>query len=213
VLLFNSAVTLHPLVRQTILDLDQFLFLMVMVALGLTTPVALLREAGGAWRLISTGLAALVVSAGAAYGLVAATSAYAAAHRAGPPGSGSVLQAAAVPDGADARLFTSVGCDKCHVPALRGRHGEVRLYSDLLLHDMGPALDDKIAQGDATGADWRTTPLVALRTRERFLHDGRAATVREAILAHGGEAEIVRRRFFDLDEPEQQAIYRFLSTL
>jgi CxxC motif-containing protein (DUF1111 family) len=96
---------------------------------------------------------------------------------------------------------------------LRGMSGEVLLYSDLLLHDMGPALDDKITQGEATGADWRTTPLVALRLRERFLHDGRAATLRDAILAHGGEAEIVRRRFFELDEPEQAALYRFLSTL
>jgi len=217
VLLLNSAITLHPLVRQTILDLDQFLFLMVMVALGLTTPVAQLREAGGAWRLIATGAVALAVSAASAYGLVAASVAFAhparAAAQAEAPGAPSAPGGTGESARADARVFTAVGCAKCHVPTLQGRHGEVRLYSDLLLHDMGPALDDKIAQGDATGADWRTTPLVALRTRERFLHDGRAATVREAILAHGGEAEIVRRRFFDLDEPEQQAIYRFLSTL
>jgi CxxC motif-containing protein (DUF1111 family) len=78
---------------------------------------------------------------------------------------------------------------------------------------MGPALDDKIVQGDASGADWRTTPLIGLRLRERYLHDGRAATLRDAMLAHGGEAEIVRRRFFELDEPEQQRIYGFLSSL
>ena len=52
---------------------------------------------------------------------------------------------------AGGRLFSSIGCAKCHVPALRGRDGEVTLYSDLLLHDMGPALDDKIVQGDAIG--------------------------------------------------------------
>ena len=96
---------------------------------------------------------------------------------------------------------------------MRGRSGAVLLYSDLLLHDMGPGLEDKIVQGDASGADWRTAPLIALRTRERFLHDGRAASLREAFLAHGGEAEIVRRRFFELDEAEQQAIYRFLASL
>jgi CxxC motif-containing protein (DUF1111 family) len=84
-----------------------------------------------------------------------------------------------------------VGCAKCHVPALAGVNGDVLLYSDLLLHDMGPALDDKIVQGNATGADWRTTPLVGLAARRRYLHDGRAATLRDAILAHGGEAEIV----------------------
>ena len=52
-----------------------------------------------------------------------------------------------------------------------------------------------------------------MRLRERFLHDGRAASLREAILAHGGEAETVRRRFFALDDAEQQAIYRFLAHL
>jgi uncharacterized integral membrane protein (TIGR00698 family) len=216
VLLFNSSITIHPQLRQLILEGDQFLFLMVMVALGLTTPLARLREAGGAARLIGTGLVALVVSAAVAYGLVMLTSLAAP----GAPGA-SLASALRRPEsapaaalaGADARVFMSVGCAKCHVPSLRGTSGEVLLYSDLLLHDMGPALDDKITQGEATGADWRTTPLVALRLRERFLHDGRAATLREAILAHGGEAEIVRRRFFELDEAEQAALYRFLSTL
>lgn len=73
VLLFNSAVTLQPQVRRLMLEFDQFQFqfLMVMVALGLTTPVARLREAGGAWRLIGIGMVALAVSAASAYGLVA----------------------------------------------------------------------------------------------------------------------------------------------
>ena len=91
---------------------------------------------------------------------------------------------------------SQVGCAKCHVPALEARSGEL-LYSDLLLHDMGPALDDKIIQGDATGADWRTAPLVGIQLRQRYLHDGRAGNLRDAILAHGGEGEIVRNRFFD----------------
>jgi len=87
------------------------------------------------------------------------------------------------------------------------------MYSYLLLHDMGPGLDDKIVQGDASGADWRTTPLIGLHLRDRFLHDGRAATLRDAVLEHGGEGEIVRRRFFELDEAEQQEIYRFIASL
>ena len=207
VLMLNSSITLHPQVRQLILSVDQFLFLMVMVALGLTTPVAKLREAGGAWRLIGAGLVALMLSAAVAYALTFASTTLASSTSQGTGPYDAPLASA------DARAFTAVGCAKCHVPSLRGRNGEVLLYSDLLLHDMGPALDDKIPQGDATGADWRTTPLIALRTRERFLHDGRAATVREAILAHGGEAEIVRARFFELDDAEQQAIYRFLATL
>ena len=215
VLLFNSAVTLQPQVRRLILEFDQFLFLMVMVALGLTTPVARLREAGGAWRLIGIGMVALAVSAASAYGLVAlagltpnaGAAQGAAADRAWPiGGTGPVA-------GEGARLFNAVGCAKCHVPSLRGNGGEVLLYSDLLLHDMGAALDDKIVQGSATGADWRTTPLVGLGLRPRFLHDGRAATLRDAVLDHGGEASVVRERFFEMTEAEQQTVYRFLSAL
>jgi mono/diheme cytochrome c family protein len=215
VLLFNSAVTLHPQVRRLILEVDQFMFLMVMVALGLTTPVARLREAGAAWRLVGISGVALVVSAGSAYGLVglagfvphAGASQGVAAARGGAPGD------AGLAGGEGARLFNAVGCAKCHVPSLRGNAGAVLLYSDLLLHDMGAALDDKIVQGSATGADWRTTPLVGLGLRERFLHDGRAATLRDAVLDHGGEASIVRERFFELVDADQQALYRFLSAL
>ena len=62
-------------------------------------------------------------------------------------------------------------------------------------------------------ARWRTAPLTGLRLRHRYLHDGRAATLRDAILSHGGEAEIVRNRFFDLGEADQQAIKDFVSKL
>ena len=89
----------------------------------------------------------------------------------------------------------------------------VVLYSDLLLHDMGPALDDKIVQGDATGRDWRTAPLIGLGLRTRYLHDGRATTLRDAIVAHGGEGEIVRDRFLRLTPTEQADVYRFLDSL
>ena len=88
-----------------------------------------------------------------------------------------------------ATLFRAAGCVACHTPSLPGSQGEVPLYSDLLLHDLGPALDDGVVQGDAGGRDWRTTPLWGLGARPRFLHDGRARTVRAAILAHGGEAD------------------------
>jgi CxxC motif-containing protein (DUF1111 family) len=115
---------------------------------------------------------------------------------------------------AGGRVFASVGCAKCHVPSLRDRNGiAVTLYSYLLLHDMGPLLDDKIQQGDAIGAEWRTTPLASIRTRQRFLHDGRAASLRDAIFAHGGEGLIVRDRFLELDEAEQQELYAFLAAL
>ena len=205
VMLLNSSFTLHPLARRIILDADQFLFLMVMVALGLTTRLARLAESGRALRLIGAGGVGLLLSTGAAYTLVAPLSAV---PKAAPTSAESAMLGTA-----GGRLFSSVGCAKCHVPALPGRNGDVPLYSDLLLHDMGPALDDKIVQGDAIGADWRTTPLIGLHQRQRYLHDGRAATLRDAILAHGGEGEIVRDRFFNLGASDQQAILTFLGTL
>ena len=212
VMLFNSGVTLHPQWRSAILQFDQFLFLMVMIALGLTTPLAQLRGSGGA-RLLGTGLVALAISAGTAYGLVRGMQAMAA----GADATASAGPVDTAPRDASlatgARLFNTVGCAKCHVPSLRGVNGDVLLYSDLLLHDMGAALDDKIVQGEASGADWRTTPLLGIGLRERFLHDGRGASLRDAVLAHGGEGETVRRRFFELDEAEQREIFRFVSSL
>jgi uncharacterized integral membrane protein (TIGR00698 family) len=204
VLLFNSLVTVHPVARSLILQGDQFLFLMVMIALGLTTSLKPLLGSGGL-RLMATGVFALLLSAGVAYSLVRATLV-----------DGTAVEAASgqtAPLNAGARLFDGVGCAKCHVPTLRGLHGDVPLYSDLLLHDMGPALDDKIVQGQATGAEWRTTPLVGIHLRDRYLHDGRATRLRDAVLEHGGEAEIVRRRFFELDDDEQQAVYAFVAAL
>jgi CxxC motif-containing protein (DUF1111 family) len=112
-----------------------------------------------------------------------------------------------------AALFRAAGCVACHSPSLPGSLGEVPLYSDLLLHDLGPALDDGVVQGDAGGRDWRTTPLWGLGARPRFLHDGRARTVRAAILAHGGEAEASAARFRALAEAEREALLAFLNSL
>ena len=205
VLAANSTVTLHPQLRAAMLGTSQFLLMMTTAALGLTTSVAALRAAGGGARLLATGAFALLVSAGTAYALTRALAA--------PPAGGAAAAAVDAARGPGAKIFADVGCAKCHVPVLRGSRGDVVIYSDLLLHDMGPALDDKIVQGDAGGADWRTTPLVGLGTHDRYLHDGRAETLRDAILAHGGEGEIVRRRFFDLDEAEQRQVLAFLATL
>lgn len=119
-------------------------------------------------------------------------------------------------------LFQEIGCATCHTPVLRtGPHRiaalanqEVLLYSDLLLHDMGPALADGIPEGMATGSEWRTTPLwgVAL-SGPPFLHDGRANTLEEAIVAHGGEALAARQRFQALAAAERQALLAFLDSL
>jgi len=118
------------------------------------------------------------------------------------------------------RVFERIGCAACHVPSLRTGDHEVRVlsrkevaaYTDLLLHDMGPELAD-ICLVDATPSEFRTEPLMGLRHMQRFLHDGRATTVTDAILAHGGEAERSRTAFADLDESERQALLAFLGTL
>lgn len=78
---------------------------------------------------------------------------------------------------------------------------------------MGPGLADGLQQSSATSADWRTTPLWGVRFRKRFLHDGRAGTLEEAILAHGGEAARSRERFQQLSRLERASILAFLKTL
>jgi CxxC motif-containing protein (DUF1111 family) len=78
---------------------------------------------------------------------------------------------------------------------------------------MGASLADGVTEGDATSVDWRTTPLWGLSLRQRFLHDGRATTIREAILAHGGNAGDARAAFRGLTEKEQADLLAFLSAL
>jgi CxxC motif-containing protein (DUF1111 family) len=97
-------------------------------------------------------------------------------------------------------LFAQTLCGVCHVPTLKSRPdypvralagGELPIFTDLLLHDLGVGLDDGVREGQATGRLWRTAPLMGLRHLQRFLHDGRATTVEQAILAHdsaGSEA-------------------------
>jgi mono/diheme cytochrome c family protein len=110
-------------------------------------------------------------------------------------------------------LFPAAGCADCHTPALSSPAGEVPLYSDLLLHSMGPGLDDGIVQGEARGPDWRTAPLWGLAMRRRFLHDGRARSIEDAILAHDGEGRQAAATFRQLTRPEQDALLTFLLSL
>jgi len=117
------------------------------------------------------------------------------------------------------RLFTALGCPACHTPALRSGRSDipaldrrtVPLYSDLLLHDMGPALAD-ICGRTANPAELRTEPLMGLGRRDRFLHDGRAIELRDAILAHGGEAQKSRDAFAGLSWLRQESVVRFLRS-
>ena len=92
-------------------------------------------------------------------------------------------------------------------------------YTDLLLHDMGAGLADNRPDGEASGTEWRTPPLWGIGLVETvnghtmFLHDGRARTIEEAILWHGGEAEESRHLFMGLTVEEREALIRFLESL
>ena len=125
------------------------------------------------------------------------------------------------------RIFDLIGCDGCHAPTLvTGNHPvkalryrEVHAYTDLLLHDMGADLAD-ICFGLATESEFRTEPLMGLRFSEqieegesRFLHDGRAKSVDEAIRFHGGEASTARDRFVALSAADRLALLEFLRSL
>ena len=117
-------------------------------------------------------------------------------------------------------VFSRIGCVACHVPELTTgdspvaplRHARVAAYSDLLLHDMGPDLSD-ICLGLASPSEFRTHPLMGLRLNSHFLHDGRAATIEEAVLFHGGEALASRDRFKALRGSDRAALLRFLESL
>lgn len=124
-------------------------------------------------------------------------------------------------------LFTEVGCASCHVPVLYTGNAvspalasrPVALYSDLLLHDMGDALADHRPDAGASGREWRTTPLWGLRLIRQFLngdafllHDGRARTIEEAILLHGGEAQQSRDLFGALSAMDRAALVDFVGS-
>lgn len=124
-------------------------------------------------------------------------------------------------------VFHQIGCAACHVPALETgpspvaalAHRSVRLYSDLLLHDMGEELADNRPDAQASGREWRTAPLWGLRLMRDFLngdafllHDGRARTIDEAIRLHGGEAQAARDRYMALPEADRTALLDFVGS-
>jgi CxxC motif-containing protein (DUF1111 family) len=118
------------------------------------------------------------------------------------------------------RLFDQVGCASCHVRTLVTGASEVAAlryrtfapYSDFLLHDMG-ALGDGIEQGLASGAEMRTAPLWGLHLLTTYIHDGRARTLDEAILAHDGQGRGARDRYAALSARKKAALVAFLTTL
>jgi CxxC motif-containing protein (DUF1111 family) len=124
-------------------------------------------------------------------------------------------------DAADgARIFDGIGCTGCHAPVLITgaspvqalRYRTFQPYSDFLLHDMG-TLGDGIEQGDARGNEMRTAPLWGLRAVTTFLHDGRATTIPDAILAHDGQGRKARDRFAALKSTDRTKVLKFLGSL
>lgn len=139
-----------------------------------------------------------------------------------PGGAGSIAKGR--------KLFADAGCVLCHTPSFQTgnsavaalRNQPVNLYSDLLVHDMGPGLADGISQGQAGPREFRTAPLWGLGKRLFFLHDGRTSDLREAIQAHrsgsrltfnASEANEVVRNFNKLSDAEKQDVLNFLRSL
>ncbi|MBS3666444.1 di-heme oxidoredictase family protein [Vreelandella boliviensis] len=127
-----------------------------------------------------------------------------------------------------AERFNALGCASCHTPRHRTAADAERPaladqiiwpYSDLLLHDMGDALADHRSEFQADGREWRTPPLWGIglaqtvNPRAGFLHDGRARTLEEAILWHGGEAEEATQGYRELVEDQRAELIRFLESL
>ena len=126
------------------------------------------------------------------------------------------------------QLFVNISCGKCHTPELQtGSHHIAALsnktfapYSDFLLHDMGSGLDDGYTEGTALTAEWRTPPLWGLGLSKNsqggryfLLHDGRAQSIEEAILLHGGEASGTRNNFQKLSVTQKAQLIKFLESL
>jgi CxxC motif-containing protein (DUF1111 family) len=126
------------------------------------------------------------------------------------------------------RLFHEAGCAGCHHPGFETlpsrEHPHLGAqaiwpYSDFLLHDMGPELADDRPDYEASGREWRTPPLwgvglsAAIAGAESYLHDGRARTLEEAVLWHGGEADLARQRFAALTRAQRDELLSFVASL
>ncbi|MEM8978240.1 MAG: di-heme oxidoredictase family protein [Pseudomonadota bacterium] len=126
------------------------------------------------------------------------------------------------------QVFYETGCTACHTPKFvthrlpdqpEQSFQLIWPYTDMLLHDMGPGLADNRPEGRANGQEWRTPPLWGIGLTETvsghtfFLHDGRARSLLEAVLWHGGEAEPAKQRVIDMPSEDRAALIRFLESL
>jgi len=122
-------------------------------------------------------------------------------------------------------LFEQTGCAECHQPTMHTRADypiaaiadkEALIYTDLLIHDMGPDFADGLREFDAGYSEWRTPPLLGLRHMQRYLHDGRAETIEQAIEMHGGsesEGVAAAEAFGALSDADRAALLKFVSAL
>ena len=125
-------------------------------------------------------------------------------------------------------IFKEIGCNKCHVQEFTTTVQDIDAisektfypYTDLLLHDMGEALNDNYPEGDAKGNEWRTPPLWGLGLAADsqggtgyYLHDGRATSLEETILLHAGEARSIRDNYITLSDSEKEDLMSFLNSL
>lgn len=124
--------------------------------------------------------------------------------------------------------FYEVQCAHCHTPSfttdsnypiteLAGQ--KIWPYSNLALHDMGEDLADEMTEYHASRREWRTPPLWGIGLQEQFkgeahyLHDGRARSLEEAILWHGGEAQQSKLSFMRLSKKEREALIAFVKAI
>ncbi|HXA13979.1 MAG TPA: di-heme oxidoredictase family protein [Opitutaceae bacterium] len=138
------------------------------------------------------------------------------------------ISAASVANGE--KNFDTVGCALCHTKTLQTgpsmvaslSNQEVHLFSDLLIHHMGPNLADGVAQGGAAGDQFRSAPLWGLGQRIFFLHDGRTSNLITAIEDHASkgnstypdsEANKVVKNYNNLSSSQQQDLLNFLRSL
>ena len=126
------------------------------------------------------------------------------------------------------KIFNDIQCASCHIPKMQTgnsypiatlRNQTIRPYSDMLLHDMGNELADNAPDFLATGNEWRTQPLWGIglintvNGHTNLLHDGRARNVTEAILWHGGEAQISKEKFKQLSTKDRTDLLSFINSL
>lgn len=112
-----------------------------------------------------------------------------------------------------AGLFTKSRCGECHTPKLKSTIGPLYAYSDLLLHDMGAAFENDLEVSLAKPSEFRTQPLWGVSLHGPFLHDGRAETLEDAVLMHGGEADASRSLFEAYSSEERADVVAFLQGL